>query len=95
MRPFVPNLSTHTAPLRDLIKKDTDFTWTPSHEKKFNDIKDLICSDSKLTYFDPAKDIVIQVDASGRGIGAVLMQSGKPVAYASKSLTDCDRDTQI
>ena len=91
MSPFVPNLSTHTAPLRDLIKKDTDFTWTPSHEKKFNDIKDLICRDSKLTYFDPAKDIVIQVDASGRGLGAVLMQSGKPVAYASKSLTECEQ----
>ena len=43
MSPFVPNLSTHIAPLRELIKKDTDFTWTPSHEKKFNDIKDLIC----------------------------------------------------
>ena len=64
MSPFVPNLSTHTAPLRDLIKKDTDFTWTPSNENKVNDIKDLICRDSKLTYFDPAKDIVIQVDAS-------------------------------
>ena len=91
MSPFVPNLSTHTAPLRYLIKKYTDFTWTPSHEKKFNDIKDLICRDSKLTYFDPAKDIVIQVDASGIGLGAVLMQSGKPVAYASKSLTECEQ----
>ena len=91
MSPFVPNLSTLTAPLRDLIKKDTDFTWTPSHEKKFNDIKDLICRDSKLTYFDPAKDIVIQVDASGRGLGAVLTHSGKPVAYASKSLTECEQ----
>ena len=48
MSPFVPNLSTHTAPLRDLIKKDTDFTWTPSHEKKFNDIKDKLLNDRQM-----------------------------------------------
>ena len=91
MSPFVPNLSTHAAPLRDLLKKETDFTWTSSHEKKFDDIKTLICRDSELTYFDPAKEIVIQVDASGRGLGAVLTQSGKPIAYASKSLTECEQ----
>ena len=91
MSPFVPNLSTHAAPLRDLLKKETDFTWTSSHEKKFDDIKTLICRDSELTYFDPAKEIVIQVDVSGRGLGAVLTQSGKPIAYASKSLTECEQ----
>ena len=66
MSPFVPNISTHTAPLRDLIKKDTDFTWTPSHENEFNDIKDLIYRDNDLPYFDPTKEFVIQIDASGR-----------------------------
>ena len=48
MSHFVPNLSTHTAPLRDLIKKDTDFTWTSSHEKKFNDIKDQLLNDRQM-----------------------------------------------
>ena len=64
---------------------------TPSHENKCNDIKYLICRDSELTYFDLAKYIVIQVDASGRGIRAVLMQYVKPVSYASKSLTECEQ----
>ena len=43
-----------------------------------------------LAYFKPGADTVIQVDASGRGLGAVLMQAGKPIAFASKSLTDCE-----
>ena len=43
-----------------------------------------------LAYFKPGSDTVIQVDASGRGLGVVLMQAGKPIAFASKSLSDCE-----
>ena len=40
-----------------------------------------------LSYFDPKKDIVLQVDASMKGLGAALIQEGNPVAFASKALT--------
>ena len=43
-----------------------------------------------LAYFKLGDDVVIQVDAPGRGLGAVLMQAGKPIAFASKSLSDCE-----
>ena len=91
MAPFIPNLSEHTAPLRDLLKKDVEFQWTASHTKVFQKIKELISKETTLAYFDTNKQTVIQVDASGRGLGAVLLQDNKPIAFASKSLTDTER----
>ncbi|XP_038867865.1 carnosine synthase 1-like [Salvelinus namaycush] len=43
-----------------------------------------------LAYYDPNKELRLQVDASKYGLGAVLLQEGKPIGYASKSLTDCE-----
>ena len=37
-----------------------------------------------LAYFNPDKEIIIQVDSSGKGLGAVLLQEGKPVEFASR-----------
>ena len=87
--PFIPKLSANTATPRDLIKKDSIFAWNSSHDKAFESTKKLICREVTLAYFKPGADTVIQVNASGRGLGAVLMQAGKPIAFASKSLSDC------
>ena len=84
MFPFIPKLSANTATLRDLIKKDAVFAWNSSHDKAFESTKKLICREVTLACFKPGADTVIQVDASGRGLGAVLMQAGKPIAFASK-----------
>ena len=91
MAPFAPNLSQHTAILRELLKNDADFQWTPSHETAFKKIKRLICKEITLSYFDPRAETHVQVDASSHGLGAVLLQNGRPIAFASKSLSDCER----
>ena len=44
-----------------------------------------------LAYFDVSKEVVIQVDRSKHGIGAVLLQEGRPVEYASRALTPSER----
>ena len=90
MSPFIAKLSQHTAALRELVKKDVEFVWTESHETAFERTKALICGQTTLKYFDPSAESVIQVDASSRGLGAVLMQKGKPIAFASKSLGDAE-----
>ena len=51
--------------------------------------KDSISSEFTLTYFDP-KEITIQVEASLKGLGAVLLQDNKPVTFASKALADVE-----
>ena len=91
MSPFIPNLSQQTATLRDLVKKDAEFIWAESHNAAFEATKSLICREVTLAYFDPQAESVIQVDASSRGLGAVLIQHGKPIAFASKSFSDCEQ----
>ena len=90
MSQFIPKLSANTVTLRDLLKKDAPFPWNSSHDKAFESTKMLICRELTLAYFKPGADTVIRVDASGCGSGAVLMQTGKHIAFASKSLSDCE-----
>ena len=91
MAPFIPRLSDLTANLRECLRKDTDYDWNNSHQKSLQEIKDLICKEMLLHYYDPPKKSVIQVDASSRSLGEALIQEGKPIAFASKFLTETDQ----
>ena len=57
------------------------------YEKIFNNVKDRICAQTTLSYYDLKKKTTIQVDASGRGLSATLLQDNKPIAFASKTLS--------
>ena len=70
LSPFIPRFSVHTADLRALLKKDTEFVWTASYQQAYNKVKDLVCEETTLAFFDAIKEMVIQVDASSRGLGA-------------------------
>ena len=72
MGPFIPNLSTLTAPLWELLKESHPLDWSPEHQDVYNKIKDSISSKVTLTYFHLKKEIALQVDASLKGLGAVL-----------------------
>ena len=91
MHQFIPNLSDLTEPLRSLLKKDAIFDWNASHEKCFEDIKTRLCDATSLAYFDVNKHTTIQVDASQKGLGAALIQDNRPIAFASKSLTETEQ----
>ena len=87
LSPFIPSLSTHTTPLRELLKKDSEFMWNPTYQESFNQIKKLVCKDTTLQYFDVQKPVTVQVDVSKKGLGVALLQEGHPVTFASKALT--------
>ena len=91
LAPFIPKLADHTEALRALLRKDSDWQWTLSHQQTFDSVKTLISTQCTLTYFDPSQPTVVQVDASSRGLGAALLQNGKPVVFASKALTDTEQ----
>lgn len=86
---FIPNLSATTEPLRELLQKDIAWHWMDKHEKAFNEIKKTITdrAQTSLRYYDVVQPVKLSVDASKAGLGAVLMQNGAAVAYASKALT--------
>ncbi|CAB3997498.1 Retrovirus-related Pol poly from transposon [Paramuricea clavata] len=90
MGPFIPNLSSITAPLREILKKKNTFEWNENYQRAFDEVKQAISEEITLNYFDSTKEVVLQVDASTKGLGAALIQEGKPVAFASKSLTDVE-----
>ena len=90
LSPFIPGLSTLAAHQHELLMKDTDFTWNCTYDATFQHVKDTIVSDTTLRYFDPSLPVTIQVDASQVGLGAALLQNNKPIAFASKALTETE-----
>lgn len=88
---FVQNLSNKTANLRELLKKDNQWQWLQQHQNEFDNIKLLLTTTPILKYYDESKDVVLSVDSSKDGLGAVLLQNNFPIAYASKSLNNTQK----
>ena len=87
---FVPKLTDVMRPISDLTHPDVEWSWTSSHDKAFEEVKHLLTVAPVLAYFDPSKELSIQCDASGQGLGAALLQEGRPLAYASRALSDTE-----
>ena len=88
---FLPRLSEIFQPLRQLTHKDQPWIWNEEHERALKEIKHLLTTAPVLTFYDPAKELVIQCDASKSGLGATLLQEDRPVAYASRALTQTEQ----
>ena len=70
--------------IRDRLKKDTKFIWTEECEASFQELKKRLVTSPVLILPDQAKDYEVYCDTSRRGLGAVLMQEGRVVSYASQ-----------
>lgn len=87
---FIANYSEKTAPLRELLHKNTAWSWMKPQQDAFEALKEDISHPPVLKFFDPEQPVVLSVDASKAGLGAVCLQHNLPVAFASRALTDAE-----
>ena len=102
---FIPYLSDLHQPLQELLKLSNEFVWTQVHDTAFRQLKQATCKDITLQFFDSDLPLYIEVNASKKGIGAVMLQLDKntkntsntvipnnprPVSYAAKTLTSSE-----
>lgn len=93
---FSPELANISAPIRELLHKNTSWSWSSPQDKAFQQLKKVMCSTPTLALFDTNKPTIVSADASSYGLGACIKQqqpdeSWRPVAYASRSLSESEK----
>lgn len=94
---FVENLSSKMHPLFQLLSTKSEWVWSKACEDSFNYAKSVLTSDQILVHHDPNKQVILSVDASPYGLGAVIKHrmddgSEKPIEYASRTLSPAERN---
>ena len=85
-RRFVKGFSMIATPMTKLLQKYIKFEWTEKCQKSFDQLKTYLTEAPILVQPESGKEFVIYSDASLLGLGYVLMQEGRVVAYASRQL---------
>jgi hypothetical protein len=85
-RRFIEKFPKIAKPMMELLKSNTPYVWSDKCEDSFQELKTRLTTTPILTLPDARKDFVVYCDASRQGLGCVLMQGGKVVAYASRQI---------
>ncbi len=93
---FTNTLAEQSAPLRDLLRKGSEWTWDTVQRTAYDNVKKAIASAPVLALYDPRKPTMVSADSSSYGLGAVIKQqqpdgTWRPVAFASRALSDVER----
>lgn len=97
-RRYIKGFSAIAKPIHDTIKVKQEFKWTSEAQRAMNVLKERLTSSPLLVHYDPAAQPIIRCDASGYGLGAVLLQkSDDPlksgvIAYTSRTLSQSERN---
>lgn len=87
-RRFIQDFSRIAVPLTKLTRKGVNFEWGAEQEKAFGTLTEKLCNAPVLTLPEGTEDFVVYSDASNKGLGYILMQRGKVIAYASRQLKE-------
>jgi hypothetical protein len=83
---FILDFSKIVKPITILLKNDTKFDWSSKCNEAFEQLKVLLTTAPVLAQPDIEKPFDVYYDTSGSGLGCVLMQEGRVIAYASRQL---------
>ena len=84
---FLSSLSDMCASLQRLTHKDAVWNLNSEHDEAFQNIKNAVTQAPVLKFFDSNMQVEGQGNASSKGLGFVLLQSGRPVTYTSRAFT--------
>jgi hypothetical protein len=93
---FIKNFASITRPLRHLTCKNVPWQWGEEEQRALDELKSALSKETTLSYFDPEKEMIMFVDGSPIGLGAVLSQKDKktnqvnPLHFASHPLSDTE-----
>ena len=90
LQPFLPGIASKTTFLHEQISQ---WDWNPSTDNSFQKLKQWICNTllkTTLIYYDRDQHLTVHMDISEYGLGAALLQNNRPIAFASKTLTDVE-----
>jgi hypothetical protein len=85
-RRFILNFSKIAKPITDLLKKEEKFVWNAERDEAFQTLKKLLTTSPMLAQPDITKSFDVYCDASGTGLGCVLMQGGRVIVHSSRQL---------
>jgi hypothetical protein len=83
---FIPDFSKMAKPMIELMKKGVKFLWDDDCEKAFHTLRAHLTTAPVLAQPNNIKQFDVYYDASGTGLGCVLMQDNRVIAYASRAL---------
>ena len=93
---FLPNLASTLAPLYDLLKKNSPWQWGKRQQASYKQAKELLASPKFLIHYSLDLPLVLSVDASPYGLGAVISHRvqgvDRPIAFASRTLTCAEKN---
>lgn len=97
-RKFIENAASISSPLSDMLRKDVKepLIWSENSLQSFEKLKTILSSDPVLRIPDVDEPFILRTDASGEGLGALMLQyhqgTPHPVAYASRKLLDREKN---
>ncbi|KAI3805406.1 hypothetical protein L1987_27757 [Smallanthus sonchifolius] len=85
-RRFIQDFLKIASPLTKLTRKEVKYEWGSTQDEAFKELKEKLTQAPLLALPEGNEDLVVYSDASGQGLGCVLMQRGRVIAYASRQL---------
>lgn len=89
---YIPDEATLTAPLQQLLRKDVMWKWHHEHDVALQNLKVALTQAPKLKFYDSYQESHYTCQCSKDGLGACVLQEGSLLFYASRTLSDAERN---